>query len=48
MSGCRSGTHLGYLTLLGIMLGVWRGYVWLPGGFAHRSCFEMFARDAFR
>jgi hypothetical protein len=42
------GRDLTWLTILGILLGFWRGYIWMPGGFAHRRCFGAFAATARR
>jgi len=32
--------------IFGMLAGFWRGYVWMPGGFAHRRCFDAFAATA--
>jgi len=47
---CREPTPRGYdmtwPAIFGMLAGFWRGYVWMPGGFAHRRCFDAFAATA--
>jgi hypothetical protein len=40
------GRDLSWPVIAGIFLGFWRGYIWMPGGFAHRHCFDAMVRTA--
>ena len=37
------GRELSWPVIIGMFFGIWRGYVYMPGGFSHRRCFEEFA-----
>jgi hypothetical protein len=38
------GRDLSWPVIAGIAAGFWRGYIWMPGGFAHRRCLGAAAR----
>jgi hypothetical protein len=38
------GRDMTWPAVIGTFFGFWRGYAWMPGGFAHRHCLAVAAR----
>jgi hypothetical protein len=37
------GRDMSWAAIIGMFFGFRRGYIYMPGGWAHRNCFDVFA-----